>query len=1037
MSHIFVSYSRKDINFAGKIVLALAEEKLDTWIDWKSIPKGEEWEQEIYRGIEGADAFLFLISPDSVRSRMCRKEIRHAVRNNKRIIPIVIHIADDKIPHDISKIKKPNWIYCQEGIDDFNTAIAQTVNTIHTDYKWLRFHNETQNKALEWKQNNYEPSYLLFSKELEETEITIAVNEDKDPAPTDLVNQYLAESRKAEDERIVERKKTMARLRNRALIIGGISIFAIVASILATVFGGQVGTSLANAEAEATRAEAEANARITAQANAEEQSGVAQAESTRVADAQATAQANATLASLNEQQASTQEILKLSEKLSKDAQNLIDTNYTWGLLLGVESFRLLESYNLSQGQYPESLSPLLDKMPRGLIRNLDLSSGTVRKILYAPNGNLMVSMNDTVDLWNTEDPASPTLVTGWDRPGTSQPSDVTFSPDSKLMVIGYQDGQVEIWNVNTSNVTNLTTLNEFSSPVKVSVSPANNVLAVAGDKTIKFWDISNSRSPQWKGDVDHPHEISDRRVDVNYLGFAPGSTAPLLLSGGMDSYLHLWNLGKYNYNPSEFVGNPFDFDTEIPHVALSEKFLIIADTKYIRVFLYSNSTRELADTIPYANVHQGAIENLVISSDNTKLYTTAQDGLIAEWDLTVPRDVKSIQTFRGRMNNIGSITFHPKRNFLAVGGSNSTVAIWNLDQLNTAHLWRSQILNDQAAITDVAYSPKLNLLALGDDKGGIVLWNVADSFSPNVRRPTSVRNPIRHIAFNPSDTALLILGGLTSDAYPPTAYRRDINRLDVSGNDYLFGTDTADIFAAGDNHIIAGESANRTTTLFHWDISRLAIIKDPNALGSTECPFRDTARNGSLVAVATCKVQLWNFPDDAAPSLVRELDSFDPRGVAFNADGTLLASANGNSSISIWSLPSKGEYKQIATIRAHANEVTSVAISPDGKTMASGGGDQTVILWDITDPENPSQPVVLNGHTSAILNGGIFFLADGNTLVSASKDEIILWDIDQQSWIEKACNLAGRNFTSSEWEQFIGRNIPYDATCPDLPVLKN
>jgi len=45
MSHIFISYSRSDIIFAGKIVQALADNELDTWIDWKSIPKGEDCEQ--------------------------------------------------------------------------------------------------------------------------------------------------------------------------------------------------------------------------------------------------------------------------------------------------------------------------------------------------------------------------------------------------------------------------------------------------------------------------------------------------------------------------------------------------------------------------------------------------------------------------------------------------------------------------------------------------------------------------------------------------------------------------------------------------------------------------------------------------------------------------------------------------------------------------------------------------------------------------------------------------------------------------------
>src|SRR5688572_31901339 len=87
MSNIFISYSRSDLHQPQKIVGALAASKLETWIDWKSIPKGEDWEQEIYRGIEAAEAFLFLISNHSVASEMCNKEIAHAVKNGKRILP--------------------------------------------------------------------------------------------------------------------------------------------------------------------------------------------------------------------------------------------------------------------------------------------------------------------------------------------------------------------------------------------------------------------------------------------------------------------------------------------------------------------------------------------------------------------------------------------------------------------------------------------------------------------------------------------------------------------------------------------------------------------------------------------------------------------------------------------------------------------------------------------------------------------------------------------------------------------------------------
>ena len=87
MSNIFISYSRNDLDIAEKIVSVLAESKLDTWIDWKSIPKGEKFEHEIYQGIEGATVFLFLISPNSVQSEWCQKEISHALQNKKRIIP--------------------------------------------------------------------------------------------------------------------------------------------------------------------------------------------------------------------------------------------------------------------------------------------------------------------------------------------------------------------------------------------------------------------------------------------------------------------------------------------------------------------------------------------------------------------------------------------------------------------------------------------------------------------------------------------------------------------------------------------------------------------------------------------------------------------------------------------------------------------------------------------------------------------------------------------------------------------------------------
>lgn len=255
MSHIFISYARKDIMFAKKVVQALADKKVDTWKDWENIPPAEDWEDEIYRGIEDADVFLFLISPNSVRSEMCKKEIEHAIRNGKRIVTILIH--DTGTANILPHLSKIQWIACRDGQDDFDKAIEAIRITIHTDYEWLKYHTAMQRKALNWKQHA-DPSRLLREKELREAEEQFSEAGQKDPQPTDLQRQYLLESRRRE-----------TRTRN---ILLGISAVAIATLIFLAVFAR---TQQNIADDNALTAVANQNVAQTAQADAEEQTKIA------------------------------------------------------------------------------------------------------------------------------------------------------------------------------------------------------------------------------------------------------------------------------------------------------------------------------------------------------------------------------------------------------------------------------------------------------------------------------------------------------------------------------------------------------------------------------------------------------------------------------------------------------------------------------------------------------------------------------------------------------------------------------------------
>ena len=55
-----------------------------------------------------------------------------------------------------------------------------------------------------------------------------------------------------------------------------------------------------------------------------------------------------------------------------------------------------------------------------------------------------------------------------------------------------------------------------------------------------------------------------------------------------------------------------------------------------------------------------------------------------------------------------------------------------------------------------------------------------------------------------------------------------------------------------------------------------------------------------------------------------------------------LASASGDQTVKLWDTASRQE---LATLRGHSSEVTSVTFSPDGKTLASASTDKTVKLW--------------------------------------------------------------------------------------------
>ncbi|MBA3962755.1 MAG: toll/interleukin-1 receptor domain-containing protein [Chthoniobacterales bacterium] len=217
---VFISYSRKDEEFVRRLDDELKRRGRQAWVDWEGIRPTEEFMEAIFGAIEGADTFVFVLSPDSVVSKICEREIAHAALHNKRIIPLVAREVDAAlVPEAIAKL---NWIFGRES-DDFEQSVDTLVTALDTDLEWVHSHTRLLTRAVEWEAKGKNNSFVLRGDDLREAERWLTeAGADKERQPTALQTEYIIASRKA------------AARRQRSTL-GAVSFGAVVAVVLAVI----------------------------------------------------------------------------------------------------------------------------------------------------------------------------------------------------------------------------------------------------------------------------------------------------------------------------------------------------------------------------------------------------------------------------------------------------------------------------------------------------------------------------------------------------------------------------------------------------------------------------------------------------------------------------------------------------------------------------------------------------------------------------------------------------------------------------------
>jgi hypothetical protein len=114
-----------------------------------------------------------------------------------------------------------------------------------------------------------------------------------------------------------------------------------------------------------------------------------------------------------------------------------------------------------------------------------------------------------------------------------------------------------------------------------------------------------------------------------------------------------------------------------------------------------------------------------------------------------------------------------------------------------------------------------------------------------------------------------------------------------------------------------------------------------------------------------------------------------------------------------------------------------LALSPDGKIVAGVRPvSHAVSLFDAETATPIGSPIPAAGRGEVVYADKQMHVGMGSSyLIGYGVDgHMTAWDLDPDDWQVLVCHAAGRNLTLEEWNQYLGPDEPYRATCPEWPA---
>jgi WD40 repeat protein len=544
---------------------------------------------------------------------------------------------------------------------------------------------------------------------------------------------------------------------------------------------------------------------------------------------------------------------------------------------------------------------------------------------FAADGRLLERefLSDVEDVWAFNRDAS-YLASGtseialWDPAGAvelgraeaeSWITAIAFSPDSKILAAGHDDGRVSLWKL--PSLTRIGDLEGHDDAVSALAFTADGTqLTTAGDDhRIRVWDVkSKTLVREWKGHTD--------RVP----GLAWHPSGEFLISVGWDTTARVWEPGKDD--PAMLLNAHSD---QVNAVAESPDggLLACADSDFT-IHVWDDPRRGRQKFV--LNGHTDEIRALAFNDAGTRLASAGADRVVHIWDMAT-----------------GKLVAGPNpsaRNSIAVAGNTLFSTGGNLlqgfDRDSGKRAWP---VTDSEAVYWVAASPDASRLVTTGPTPDARVWDVAKKSV--VQTLSHTKGPIGSPAFS-SDGQFIATASVTDGLLwvwklgTPEAILVIPEAADACTLESVAFHPNGKYVAVGGLDWLA--TSGNDGALCVWDLEARDKHLTLEA-GVTAVTFDAAGRYlaaGTFSQTGQSVVVVWDFDKQEK---VFDLPGHHDRinAVAFSPDGSWLVSGGDDSTIRVWNVLTG----RLAVARQFDAAVQSLAFSPDGKYLFTGNGNTT------------------------------------------------------------------------------------------------